>query len=741
MPLSNSADVQAQVHALNHLLPRENWTVMKFNYALILMSLENVRLQSASTPPKSSYVAPSVSPLLLDHPFNLEVLSKETSVVPISEANKSIYHPSTSYTLQLRDTLRNLKNYSVLEVFETSGLLQELISLQFTHPYIEVFKHAHSEVMILAVHAGFDGSPQHKHTLSSHTHTKVGFQNYLQYVNERYSHLIAEAIEEDAQSQKKFEKEKKEIFAQKLKEAEDRQQEVLTPVEEELSADTTTKGKKKSESATHRGSVPKIAKKSTVSTDTPMSSNHDFHTSEVLLPEFEKEKRFMGYDMGDEVMLKESTHTTLFTADGVQVQSTKHRVLNNMPSPIEVSLLHNGHRLVCCQVLAHDKAHAGETRSRRKSGIDSGSRSATPQPEGNRIPQPPCGLKSAFFHAHFNNSLRISCSHYGLKANGKLPYLPYHPKILDHSPQSDFLQAIHTSQQGVSPKLNKKQQEHQQQLLEQQRVMEAQMEKERKLAKAKYQREYDTLVRNNKCQQLHISTEFGLEVKCQVFIDSIEDTTTLPPEALVVIKQKYSFPGSASHLNEHVSKEKCRFYHSEGYVVKFLVDDSIVILCADGTQYHSACSKEVEMFNKKKKTIEERSTTPQLKSSSKDLRDTEVERSNRMISSASKSIIEESVEGCLPTNNKIWVVTTNTGDRYMFEQVQRSKDSAAEELIVLDPANSSSQIFNDVKRPPVIVPLSPVHLLKATDPVTKEVSLSVFQCSWCTICLSNCFIF
>ena len=746
MPFSSSADLKAQIHALNHLLlTREKWTAMKFNFALILMSLENTQFKNASTPPKSSYVAPSVSPLLLDHPFNLELVSNDTSIVPISsEANDPTCIPPSTYTLQLGDAIRNLGNYSVLEVFEANGLLQELISFQFTHPYIEVFKHQHSETMVLAVHTGFDGLPQHTHTLSSHTHTKVGFKNFLQYVHERYSHLIDEAVEEDEKLQRKFDEERKEIIAQKLKEAEERQQEVLTPVEEEQNADTA-KGKKKSESGSYRGSVAKVTKKSIVSnaaTDTPLSSDHDLHAIEALLPQFEKEKRFIGYDMGDEVLLKESTHTTLFTADGVQIQSKKRRVLDGEPAPSEVSLLHSGHKLVCCQIFTREKAHGTpqnrrksgvgtESRrksaeSRRKSGGDTDSRSVTPQPEGNNlVPQPPPCIKSASLHAHFKNSLRVSCSHYGPKATGKLPYLPFRPKILDQNPQSDLLQALHpSSQQGVSPKLSKKQQEHQQQLLEQQRVLEAQMEKERKLAKAKYQREYDTLVRNNKCQQLHISTEFGLEVKCQVFVDSTDDN--ISSEAIVV-KQKYSFPGSTGHLNEHVSKEQCRFCHPEGYVVKFLADDSIVILCADGTQYHSASSKEVELFNKKRRALEEGCPSPQPKISLKEDRDaTEAEKPSRRISSANKfAVQEENAESPIPTSNKIWVVTTHTGDRYMVEQEDEpSKESVAEELSI-DPANentSTCQVHNEVKRSPVVVPLSPVHLLKATDPVTKAVS-------------------
>ena len=285
--LTSSFDQKASIHALNHLLhAHEDLTVTKFNHALILLSLEHVSLKTASMAPDHNYTTPSLSSLQLDHPFNLEVVSKEKSLVPVMEVSKShcssdvtadLPPKPSAFSLQLLSPERNLQDYSVLEVFETDGLLQELVSVQYTHPYIELFQHAHSESLILVAHTGFDGSPHHQHKLSSHTHTKVGFQNFLQYVAERYSYQIDAAVEEDEIKAKEFEEEKKVLIAQRIKETAERHQEVLTPLEEEDPDTDSGQIKKKHESFSQKQSVPKIntaPKKSIISnlTDTPASS-------------------------------------------------------------------------------------------------------------------------------------------------------------------------------------------------------------------------------------------------------------------------------------------------------------------------------------------------------------------------------------------------------------------------------------------------------------------------------------
>lgn len=748
LSLLSTPDQKAMIHALNHLVhAHENLSVTKFNHALILLSLEHVSLKTASTQPDHSYITLSPSSLPFDHPFNLEVVSKEMSLVPMSEVTTSnticaatpdpLNNPS-SYTVKLGKIHHDFTNYSVLEVFENNGLMQELLSLQHTHPYVELFQHQHSESLIIVAHSGFDGSPYHKHKLTSHTHTRVGFQNFLQYVAECYGHLIEEAIEEDKMRRKEYEEEKQADIAQKIKEAEERHHEVLTPLEEEEqpTAADAGKGKKKGEAASQRPSGPKTnpaSKKSTASNinDTPMSSDHDLHAFESSIPPFEKEKRFVGYDMGDEVLLKESIHTTLFTGDGVQVHSTKHLAVNESSLPTEVSLLHRGHRLVCTQVWNPKPINSSE--------------SDTSMPVAATIPQPPPQLRSASLHASFNDTLQISCSHFGPKANGQLPFLPYRPKILDHPPLSEQ-QGLHPpgTQQAPSPKLSKKQQEHQQQMLEQQRALEAQLEKERQVAEAKYQQEYDTLVRNNTHQQLFIGTDFGLDVRCQVLVElGVGTEGMVASKAFVAVKQSYSMLDTALYLDESIAKERYRIYHPDGYVIKSMKDESVIIQCADGTKYQSASSKEVKLFNKRCKKDSER--LRQQRPSSREEHDMpEVDKHGKRLSSAAKKMLE-SMEKFSPVEGKekqkIWAVTTPTGQYYLFEQgdktnlketpVVTSPTQGHKETIGPSPSPSGTNSRIDVRSSSWsdsnshILALDSLRLVKATDPVTNEVSFNI----------------
>jgi hypothetical protein len=715
---------------LNHLLhSHEKLTAKNFSHYLVLLSLENLCLQTASSAPVLSFVKPAASPLLYDHPFDLKIVPDESSVVPFSESESESSNTPTkpsSYKLQVEGPPKCLEDYSVLEVFDLNGLVQELRSLQFTHPYVEIFKHQHSESIILVVHTGFDGTPVHTHQLSSHTHTTVGFQNYLRFVCQRYGHLIDEAAEEDKAKSLEYEEEKEAIAAQKLlKEAVDRHKAMLTTVDEEPVQPSNGKARKSGGSIRGGGgggSISKQAKKSTISTgvvESPVSSLHNLHADSTLQPP-KPQKRFTGYDMGDVVLLKKSAHTTLFTSDGVQVQSKRHTMTDGEPEPCDISLLHNGHRVICTQVLAPPDPSSTST--------DAGTNLPTDEVV---IPQPPPQLKFATLKACFNESLHISCSHYGPKGNGELPYLPYRPKILDRQP-SDHLQPTST-QTGASPKLSKKQQEHQQQLLEQQRVLEAQLEKERQIARVKYQQEFDILARNYKHQQLSVSTEYGLKVQCHVSLNCETDTADAfqADTASVIIKQQYSQPTTVAQLNEPASKERCRFYLSDGYVIKCMLDNSVTILSADGTRYCTASAKEAEMFSKHK------SSTGSTLSPVKPLQEPdkiEIEKAARKVSSVTKLKSAEKDKPLPPPvpvpstpQSKVWSITTSSGNRYLFEVAEETEtqDLDPEPPLTPEPENKEnidpSPTAADTQKNYVVLPLSPIHLLKATDPVTKEV--------------------
>lgn len=724
---ASSADKKAEIHALNHSLC-SNSTLLptQLNHALILMSLENVKLQSASSAPAENFKHPNVSGLLFDHPFNLDIVSKEKSLISVSQSLTSSPRKSEEvkeevptmhslYTLNVDRPHCNLQNFSTLEVYEFNGLLQELMSMHATHPYLEVFEHKHSESIILVLHTGFDGSPVHTYKSSSHTHTKVGFQNYLKYVVERYGHLIEEAIEEDMRREEEYSIEmddkQKSIILQKLKEAEERQQDGLAVVPEEplmstpmasTTLSTPDKIKQRVSSLSQRTpnsktpdskiSSAKKKDKLTVDVTTTLSSTPDLQKNEE---HFKMPKRFTGYDLGDIVLLKESVHTTVFTADGIQLQSKRLLPFDDdEPSSCEISLLHNGHKLSTSQVWSTKEQQ--NNLSKDMSSPTAG------------IPQPPPLLQYASLSACFSNSLRLSCSYYGPKANGDLPYLPDRSSILNFSPASEQSRA--TSRQASSPKLNKKQLEQQQQLLEQQRLQEEKQEKERQAAQAKYEYEYTSLVRNNKYQQLFINTECGLNVHCQAMIDLEADPSiTDGSDAITVVKQWYSYSDTATHLSEHISRERCRYYHPEGYVVKCMADKSVVILSADGYKYRTATSTEVEFF------LDKKNHTPlaQVELDS-------IDQSTRKITSATRVTFADDYR---EDKSMIWLVTSPLGKIYLWQEPEKTKKATEveEETGIEESGRESVTISCEDDDKNVFVEYGSLHLLRATDPITKEV--------------------
>lgn len=716
--------MRGSIHALNHLLHNSgSLSLIHFNHTLIALSLENVILRTASTPPEYSFKNPQISTLLYDHPFDLEIESMDNRIVPFSDASSSavLSNPNepTTYTLRVAPSCRDLESHYVLEALEVPGMLQEIISLQDTHPYLEIFEHKHSESIILIVHAGFDGSPMHTYKTSSHTHTKVGFQNYLLYVADKYNHLVEKAIEEDEVLEREFEAERKITIAQRLKEMEEKHlhQEALPTVTEGKVQDSS-KGKKKVEAASK-------AKKKTVAEIAPTSTTEeDLQAIEASLPHFKKSNRFTGYDLGDTVLLKETLHTTLFTADGVKIEGKKHSALEDPPYS-EVSLLHNGHRVTCNIAWLPKATKTVET------GLQSEEEMfIANSPPFARIPQLPKDLKHASLHAHFTHSLHISCSHYGPKGNGKVPFLPHRPPILSLPLKVESSHGSRPgSQQSTSPKLSKKQQEHQNQIMEQQRLLEVQQERERKLALEKYQEDYKNLLRQNKYQVLYITTEFGLEVKSQPTIHLDADPNIVDgSDGFIIIKQSYSHPEATPNLSESISKERCRYYHPNGFVIRCMRDGSRVILNADGTTYRTASHKEIETYNKRRSSFHKRSKKALTIKVELDRPDKEHDSS--IISSANAVTFSDDPMQSRSFRKSIWMVTTPAGDRYFLQQEEEVKKVA--EHLCTDNSTESSEstgvdkiqnFSEETKWKNTVIPFESIHLLKSIDPVTKEVCL------------------
>lgn len=739
---SSTPYLKAQIHALNDTFKStdsEDFTPASFNLALIVLSLENMNLQPASAPQRHHYIKPSMTPMLFDHPFNLKIISKDKSIVPISDENQNSPSVSdmpptiTSYTLELDEPQHRLVDYSVLEMFELNSLLQKLISLEVTHPYMEIFEHQHSESVILVLHTGFDNSPVHTYTSSSHIHTRVGFQNFLHHITARYGQTVDDAVKEYELKKKALEEERKTSINNQ------KRMELFTPTVENITINKSpsgpqsplksSAGSRRSPTSPRKSASPqksptsprkspsKKGQAAAAATMSPHSPDINIQPTEVEIPDLKKEKLFTGYDMGDVVLLNEADHTTVFTGDGAIIRCVRHVAMDGT-FPSEVTLLHNGHKVSCIQVECDTSSDDDSCNQENESEMETSSSSSL----SNTLPKLPPRLKNALLQAKFKHSLCLSCSHYGPMANGKIMDIPIpeqQPLMLDISSNTSDGSRQHAT---PSPKLTKKQQEQQQQLLEQQqRALDAQRKELLEAAKAKHKRECETVIRNNKYQQLFLSTEFGLEVSCQTLVNADSDPSIMDgSDACVVIKQKYSFPGTATRLSKSITDERCRYYHPQGFIIKCMRDGSFIILCADGSKYHSASNKEVTLF---KNAI---AAAEQKKAGSSPARSS---RASKTISAAAKVTFSETVKK-QKEKDSIWVVTTPAGECYLMkheEEIEKPETTEGSatgvSLTDCDGENANTSEGSNKKKKPVVVPLTPIHVLSTTDPVTKEVSL------------------
>ena len=747
-----SPDVKSIIQALDQFVSSSSkLTVSQFHHALLLLSLDNTEQPSASNPPSYQLKFPKASSLLFDHPFNFELVPKEEMIVPISELPQTssvniadldtdednLEADLSSHMLNISRRQCRLLEYSSFEVFDFLGLLQELISAKDTHPYMEVYEHKHTESIVIVLHTGFNGLPTYSYKTSSHVHTKVGFTNFLDYVLDKYGLEIEDAVEEDKKKKMEPKVNKLEVrdsaMMLKIKEAAEKQQ-LSTVVEEEghnprsarVSITPVEKSKKRSSVQSQRTadsskatSAKKKAKASLeVPTPLPPSPLVVEEPQEEL--QCETHKRFTGYNLGDVVLLKEMNCSTAFTADGVQLRTT--RLLNEKDGKefsTEASVQHNGHVLSISQVWMmkeQDKIIPDIMMNGKQwSGVEEHNGSISAQrpimnesPPAAGVPKPPQSLLHAQMSVSFNNSLRLSYSYFGPKGDGEIPSLPIRPGILD-APAPEMPRP---PSQNTSQKLSKKQLEQQQQLLEQYRLEQEKFQANKNQATVEYERACTNISRNNKYQQLFVSTECGLNVHCHPMVDLEADPSIVDgTDSFTVIKQWYSNPNTASHLSQDTAKEKYRYYHPKGFVVKFMTDKSVQVLGATGYRYRPATAKDLEEIQKEN-------------SDETEAQDRVNQQAKSMISNTGVTFTNNA-EASDINDQTIWVVTTPLGKSYLWKPLPQERRNSINQssAIALEEGKTKECEANDDHKL-VVAKLSQLHYVQATDPVTNEVRVT-----------------
>ena len=227
----------------------------------------------------------------------------------------------------------SLANYTVLESLTLPVIHQIVSNVRHTHPYLRLYHHKLTGSLVVAMYSGYtnDTLSAGEYSWNEHVHTRVGFSNYLKYVQSRVGRDVDNALEEDEEKREEVEESRKTMLEAKKKELEEKQ---AAAKKESESKQSSAKGGKKTDSAKKSSAGKKSALAS--GAQTPASAAElELITS---LPQFTERTLYTGYDIGDTVLLSMGVVGKAFTNDGVCIVNEKRQVVDG-PVARRVSLI------------------------------------------------------------------------------------------------------------------------------------------------------------------------------------------------------------------------------------------------------------------------------------------------------------------------------------------------------------------------------------------------------------------
>ena len=690
---SLSSACQTQLHALKQFTL--NVPVLHidsiFSGLLTVLSMEYIQPPSASDQPLSNL---TINPcnLLFDYPldFSLEhTQSTSTAVIPI--ADQAVAPPnSTPLALNLPTPILNLSSYSVLEPLTKEVILQVIQNLRSTHPYIQLYYHQFTNSLIVSMYSGYTDTTGTvgEYTWQRHSHSKIGFNNYLKFVAEWVGSTVDTAIEEDKEKREAIEAECKHLLETKMGALKEKQE---TEKQEAGSKTSSATGGKKSQltsaKKTPSGKGSKLV--------TPAVSTDNLESD---LPRFTERKLYTGYDVGDKVLLSNGRLATTFTSDGAKIVSEQIHFVNG-PVSQSVSLIHNGIHLSAVSVQNTDEKlpspvatqipnEETSDNSQQKEFLD------IPNP----IPQPPEPVLCRVFKANLNDNVNLSFSHFGPQGNGQLPIEPKSEEELVKLEQNRPDSSKESRPPSQDKKLSKKQQEEQQRILEQQQALEAKFIMEKQEVLNKISHEKKKIACRNMYQQLSLTTTQGLHITSSTMV--LDNTTNS-----VIITQNYMTS------SESLSNELTRSYLPDGSVIKEMKNGSICILCSDGKVYETVTASMKPHYET---LLDEKKC--------------EDEGLRNIVSTTKVSFSEMYQETLTPKpgssspHDHLWTVTYPDGAKQLFRykiEVPNTLDES-----VTEETNEAMETKWQVQT----VTLDSIHTYTATDPQSNEVSVNNITC-------------
>ena len=720
---------EKQFHSLKHFCAKSSQGLQVSSILtglLAALSLEHAKTLPPSYMPNNGFVLEE-DDLLFDWPLAIPLKQQSSSsaaLVPVNDG--SDFTPVTPQapplTLDLPDPLLDLSNYTVLEPLSHDIILQVIKKLQSTHPYISLHHHKLTGSLIVAMYSGSTaGDPSSEYSWNTHIHSKISFSNYLKYVQKMVGVEVDNAVEEDKEQRNEIEEERKAILEAKAKEMEEKQA-AAAKKEAESKGSSAKGGKKGRESSSKKSSA---GKKSTVTSrvQTPAPIEEDLVPTSCL-PEFKERTLYRGYDIGDRVLLSKGSVNRTFTSDGVCITSEKsHFAEGPITRKVCLADKHVSLSAVSIQSIGltlPPSPPSTSTDTHEESDKDKPDSPSPPIPEIlNPIPQPQESVLFSAFESTIGGSVTVAVSNYGLMGDGSLPFQPKSAERLEqfelrNRPESSK-ESRPPSQQGGG-KLSKKQQEEQQRLLEQQQAMEEKLARERKEIMAKLNEEKKIIATQNKYQQLTLSTEHGLHITCSTMADSLDESG-----GGAVYIQQAVLP---KDLPPPLPQETSRVCLSDGNVIKYMADKSVVVLCSDGSVFKSvssSCSPSYQSLfasgltdNNDEVFLGPDQSTSQTKVSF-------------METLNDKNVLPK---GYPSPRDVLWEVTHPNGDRSVLKYIQKDVETSDDKDEVegtspSEKAEEEDKIENERQKPawrPVSVALGSIPVYTATDPKTKEVS-------------------
>ncbi|XP_078373230.1 sperm-associated antigen 17-like isoform X2 [Oculina patagonica] len=542
-------------------------------------------------------------------------------------------------------SFRNLDEWFFVEHFDHKTMIQVLEAARLANPYIDTYYHKRDHSLLLALHnpvgANCDSS---KSSWSTKLHSNVGFRNYLEHVvssiedwvreqerireqaartptppppapeqpsvplkiGSRYGLMTRQEValikaEEEEKGKKKGKKSARGSRSPK-RSAKTREKSASPDKKDDKDKKRDGSASSRQKSATGRSpsakGSPSIKSATSKADKRGRSRSTDFEEPEIPPVEepVEKPHDFIGYDVGDNLIHVSGSLTTMFPADGGQIQVNKSQYVQGAKR-ISTSVFKDGNMFVLHflepidEILTKEELegsvekedgrivtdenkqedNAGEEVD--KSEVESSEKEQHKRPKD---PKPFCDFSS--FVAELSDGMVLALSGYGPSGSLKEKETKESEDIVTGYLAADVVpppQATPSPQpKAGSPKARKRAEEEVKRMEE----IQQQQEEERLRLEDEARKKAEEERLKKPFQHVYITCPDGQHVQ-YLNDDSYQSRDN---KGGVIVRQSYPVRPLGPAKEKPASEETSRTVMTDGTVIKLLADGSIQVLFPDG---------------------------------------------------------------------------------------------------------------------------------------------------------------